>query len=109
MADADGITTVPLQSQNAHIAAHSTGQPNIRADQKHEGVGSQAKDALTGRRNVKQIEHAQINDAIAQGIAANVDDFMVQIPNRHSQSTTNADAPRHSSKKQTKPTNASAA
>jgi hypothetical protein len=50
---------------------------HARASEKSKGIVCQAKDALTGKSNVTQIEHAQINEAVAQGIAANVDDFMV--------------------------------
>jgi hypothetical protein len=64
MADSNTVATLPSHSRHAHIAAGSTGMPkDVRAGEKSEGIVSQAKDALTGRSNVMQIEHAQIDRA----------------------------------------------
>ena len=79
MADINAVATLPVHSEHAHIAAESTRMPkDARAGEKNEGIVSQAKDVLIGRSNVTQIEYAQIIGAIAQGIVANVDDFMVR-------------------------------
>lgn len=106
MVDVEPISTLPVDHpRHAHIAADATGRPqHAPTSEKHEGVVAQAKDVLTGRRNVTQVEHAQINEAIAQGIADNVDDFMVSHSNLNDKHY-NADVHRHSYKRQTKPTN----
>lgn len=96
MADIEPVATLP---------AANIRHPYIAANEKHEGVVSHAKDVFT-RRNITRVEHAQINEAIAHGIAENVDDFMVQHTNM-SNFRVEADGQRHSSKKQTKPTNES--
>ena len=63
--------------RNAHMAADVTGmQHNTSTDEKNDNV--EHTEVRTGLgRQVTQVEHTKINEAIAQGIAANVDDFMV--------------------------------
>ena len=94
MADIQPVATLPVDHSRA-----PTGE-------KHEGVVAQAKGALTGKRHVTRVEHAQINEAIAQGIAENVDDFMVSYSNLNDKRYS-ADGHRHSCKRQTKPTSES--
>ena len=106
MADIQPVATLPVDhSRAAHIAADGRAQ-HAPTDEKQEGVVGHAKDVLTRKRNVTRVEHAQINEAIAQGIAENVDDFMVSYSNLNDKRYY-ADGHRHSCKRQTKPTNES--
>lgn len=67
----------PVAVEPSRRAADKSDAQHIEDDEKHEGLVAQAKEVLTGH-HVTQVEHTKINEAIAQGIAANVDDFMVR-------------------------------
>src|SRR6201996_343255 len=95
MADIKPISTVPDDPPR-----------HAPTGEKHEDVVAQAKDVLPGRSKVTRVEHAQINEAIAQGIAENVDDFMVPYTEL-TDSGDPTDAHRHLYKKQMRRTNES--
>ena len=71
-----GPTTEP--SRIVYVAADTTNMPrNASIDEKTDVGFNQTEETRSRHRNVTQVEHARINEAIATGIAENVDDFMV--------------------------------
>lgn len=77
--DSGNINEVAIDPpQNPYIASQITNMPQkTRIDDDkgtHVEVTPQTE---TSRRHVTQVEHTKINEAIAVGIAHNVDDFMV--------------------------------
>lgn len=74
MADSNGIE--PASRVYSHTPTHNRlNDTNQNAD--GEGVKTFAPTPL--RANVSHVEHTKVNEAIAVGIAHNVDDFMVSL------------------------------
>ena len=74
------IETLPTEtSRNAYVPADVTGMlHNSQSKEKSESSAERTEEIHTGlRRRVTHVEHAKVNEAVAQGIAENVDDFMV--------------------------------
>jgi len=64
--------------ENDTVAVGLTAPQHAHLDgEKHDGVEHMEEVPTNERRNVTQVESTKINDAIAAGIADNVDDFMV--------------------------------
>ena len=63
---------------NPYIASQVTNMPQKPAVDDGKGTHVEViPETETGRRHITQVEHTKINEAIAVGIAHNVDDFMV--------------------------------
>ena len=76
--NANEVATEP--PHNPYIAFQVTNMPQGPSFDDNKGTQVEiTPETETNRRHVTQVEHTKINEAIAVGIAHNVDDFMVRI------------------------------